>query len=281
MAGSAATRAALPELRRTGVRRSRWPAIVRRMNPASTATPTLRPAWRAVVDSLTWKRAAVAALPAITAAAVLNPVFSVPFGVLLGRMVFIAALLLLVFGAAAAWHPSRHPSRLPSWLAQVLAVAFAAPVATLLAYLPSVGGDLREMLAHEGRLWGFIYITGTVLVVAPMVALGALYRERDAQARSAQLAFALERSTLEKEALDARLKLLQAQIEPLIRRPIRELADELDPDSFAQIHRSVIVNLRQVAQVDRGFNDTAEVRLKGRREVLSVSRSFLHVFRQM
>ena len=69
--------------------------------------------------------------------------------------------------------------------------------------------------------------------------------------------------------------------EALIRRPIRELVEELDPDSFAQIHRSVIVNLRQVAQIDRGFNDTAEVRLKGRREVLPVSRSFLHVFRQM
>ena len=69
--------------------------------------------------------------------------------------------------------------------------------------------------------------------------------------------------------------------EALIRTPIRELADELDPDTFAQIHRSVIVNLRQVAQVDRGFNDTAEVRLKNRREVLPVSRSFLHVFRQM
>jgi DNA-binding LytR/AlgR family response regulator len=43
----------------------------------------------------------------------------------------------------------------------------------------------------------------------------------------------------------------------------------------------VIVNLRLVAQVDRGFNDTAEVRLKDRREVLPVSRSFLYVFRQM
>ena len=69
--------------------------------------------------------------------------------------------------------------------------------------------------------------------------------------------------------------------EALIRKPIRELADELDPDTFAQIHRSVIVNLRQVAQVDRGFNETAEVQLKNRREVLPVSRSFLHVFRQM
>jgi len=69
--------------------------------------------------------------------------------------------------------------------------------------------------------------------------------------------------------------------EALIRKTIRELADELDPDVFAQIHRSVIVNLRQVAQVDRGLNETAEVRLKDRREVLPVSRSFLHVFRQM
>lgn len=69
--------------------------------------------------------------------------------------------------------------------------------------------------------------------------------------------------------------------EALIRRTIRELADELDPELFAQIHRSVIVNLRRVAQVDRGFNETAEVRLRDRRDVLPVSRSFLHVFRQM
>ena len=69
--------------------------------------------------------------------------------------------------------------------------------------------------------------------------------------------------------------------EALIRRTIRELADELDPARFAQIHRSVIVNLHQVSQVQRGLNETAEVHLKGRSEVLPVSRSFVHVFRQM
>ena len=69
--------------------------------------------------------------------------------------------------------------------------------------------------------------------------------------------------------------------EALIRKGIRELADELDPQRFAQIHRSVIVNLHQVAQVHRGLNKTAEVRLKGRDDVLPVSRSFMHVFRQM
>jgi DNA-binding LytR/AlgR family response regulator len=69
--------------------------------------------------------------------------------------------------------------------------------------------------------------------------------------------------------------------EALIRKTIRELADELDPDRFVQIHRSVIVNLHQVAQINRGLNETAEVLLKGRSDVLPVSRSFVHVFRQM
>ena len=69
--------------------------------------------------------------------------------------------------------------------------------------------------------------------------------------------------------------------EALIRKPIRELTDELDPEQFAQVHRSVIVNLRQVAQVTRGANETAEVHLRGRSETLPVSRSYLHLFRQM
>jgi DNA-binding LytR/AlgR family response regulator len=69
--------------------------------------------------------------------------------------------------------------------------------------------------------------------------------------------------------------------EALIRRTIRELADELDPEGFAQIHRSVIVNLRRVSQVTRGANETADVHLQGRSERLPVSRSYLYVFRQM
>lgn len=69
--------------------------------------------------------------------------------------------------------------------------------------------------------------------------------------------------------------------EALIRKPIRELAEELDASEFVQIHRSVIVNLRHVAQVVRGANETADVHLRGRSDVLPVSRNFLHQFRQM
>jgi DNA-binding LytR/AlgR family response regulator len=69
--------------------------------------------------------------------------------------------------------------------------------------------------------------------------------------------------------------------EALIRKSIRELGDELDPERFVQIHRSAIVNLHYVREVVRGVNETADVHLRGRDEVLPVSRSYLHHFRQM
>jgi DNA-binding LytR/AlgR family response regulator len=69
--------------------------------------------------------------------------------------------------------------------------------------------------------------------------------------------------------------------EALIRKTIRELADELDPARFVQTHRSVIVNLKYVREVVRGVNETAELHLHGRSESLPVSRSYLHNFRQM
>ncbi len=162
------------------------------------------------VAALSLRGVLLAMVLASLAAVLLNPIFVTPFPVLLGRMLVIALLLLLVFTAAGCW----SVGWLPRWLVQVLAVMLTAPLATYLVYLPAVQGQVFEVLRHEGRLSGFVLITGTVLVVAPLLALGALYRERDAQARSQALGFALERSQLEKQALDARLKLLHAQIEP-------------------------------------------------------------------
>lgn len=69
--------------------------------------------------------------------------------------------------------------------------------------------------------------------------------------------------------------------EALIRTPLKELIGQLDAEQFAQVHRSVVVNLRAISHVTRGLNETADVHLKGRNEVLPVSRSYLHLFRQM
>lgn len=69
--------------------------------------------------------------------------------------------------------------------------------------------------------------------------------------------------------------------EALIRTPLKELVEQLDPAQFAQVHRAVVVRLRAISHVSRGDSDSADIHLKGRREVLPVSRSFMHLFKQM
>jgi len=67
--------------------------------------------------------------------------------------------------------------------------------------------------------------------------------------------------------------------EALLRNPLKELLAQLDPEQFQQIHRAVVVNLHAIRQVVRGANETAEVSLKHRPDVLPVSRTFLHLFK--
>jgi len=69
--------------------------------------------------------------------------------------------------------------------------------------------------------------------------------------------------------------------EALIRKPIRELIDELDPNEFWQIHRATVVRVDAIAQVSRNYRGNQVVHLKGRDEKLDVSRSFGHLFKQM
>jgi DNA-binding LytR/AlgR family response regulator len=47
------------------------------------------------------------------------------------------------------------------------------------------------------------------------------------------------------------------------------------------VHRSVMVNRRAISHITRGENETAHIHLKGRDDVLPVSRTYLHLFRQM
>jgi DNA-binding LytR/AlgR family response regulator len=69
--------------------------------------------------------------------------------------------------------------------------------------------------------------------------------------------------------------------EALVRVALKDLVAQLDPAQFAQVHRSVAVNLRAIHHVTRHDNETADIHLKGRKEVLPVSRNYLHLFRQM
>jgi DNA-binding LytR/AlgR family response regulator len=71
------------------------------------------------------------------------------------------------------------------------------------------------------------------------------------------------------------------RFEALIRKPIKELIDELDPDEFWQIHRAIVVRVDAVEQVSRDFRGHQVVHVRGSGEKLEVSRTFNHRFKQM
>jgi DNA-binding LytR/AlgR family response regulator len=76
-------------------------------------------------------------------------------------------------------------------------------------------------------------------------------------------------------------RVVTAETEALIKTPIRELMDGLDPDVFWQIHRSTLVNVNAIAAVTRDFRGQAHVKIKGKDDSLVVSRIYSHLFKQM
>lgn len=76
-------------------------------------------------------------------------------------------------------------------------------------------------------------------------------------------------------------RVVTADGEALIRKSLKELVDELDPQQFWQIHRSTLVNVAAIAGVTRDFRGRMLVKLKKREDTLLVSDTYTHLFRQM
>jgi DNA-binding LytR/AlgR family response regulator len=82
-------------------------------------------------------------------------------------------------------------------------------------------------------------------------------------------------------AEDKYTRVQTARFEALIRKPIKELIDELDPEEFWQIHRSTVVRVDAIEQVSRNIRGNQVVHVKGTADKLEVSRSFNYLFKQM
>src|SRR5258707_4364835 len=76
-------------------------------------------------------------------------------------------------------------------------------------------------------------------------------------------------------------RVVTATCEALIRKPLNELRNELDPSVFWQVHRSTIVNANAIGGVSRDMLGHITLKLKRRDEKLNVSESHAHHFRQM
>jgi hypothetical protein len=129
------------------------------------------------------------------------------------RTLIVGAVALLVFGVFEQW-PRRLPRWIARWALQVIAVGIAMPTTTFVIWVLSTADGAPPFWQDSDRLQGFGAITALSLFFAPWAALGALVRQKEAWAREQALAFDLERSEYEREALDARLRLLQAQVAP-------------------------------------------------------------------
>ena len=83
------------------------------------------------------------------------------------------------------------------------------------------------------------------------------------------------------KAEDKYTTVITREAESLVRKTIRDLAEELDPEKFWQIHRGSIVNVRFIARVSRSLTGKGVIRLKDRSETLAVSSRYTHLFKQM
>ncbi|TBR40481.1 MULTISPECIES: sensor histidine kinase [Dyella] len=170
------------------------------------------------------------------------------------RTVTLGFVTALVFGVFEQW-PRRLPRWMARWVLQVAAVAIAMPIGTYLFYRYSTPVGAPPFWENENRLSGFASLTMLAMLVAPWAALAALVRQKEAFARHQALSFALERSELERQALDARLHLLQAQVAPHFLfntlANVQALVDAGSPQAPSLL-RSLIAYLRAaVPRLDR------------------------------
>ncbi|MGD9597125.1 MAG: sensor histidine kinase [Steroidobacteraceae bacterium] len=165
---------------------------------------------------------------------------------LLVRTISMGLVAMIVFGLFERW-PKRLPRRLARWTLQVLGVALAMPLTVLAIYIVSTDAGAPPFWQVPDRLTGFGMLTVVGLLFAPWAALGALVRQKDALARHQALAFDLERSEFERQALDSRLRLLQAQVTPHFLfntlANIQALVDTGSPQA-STVLRSLVAYLR-------------------------------------
>jgi two-component sensor histidine kinase len=165
--------------------------------------------------------------------------------IVIARTMMVGMAILLMFGLFEQW-PKRLPPWLGRWTLQLLGLVVVVPFAAAIAYWITTGGD-PQLDTNKLRIAGYAQLCITALLFAPWIAVGAMLRQREAAVRNQALAFELEKSQLERKALSARLRLMQAQVEPHFLfntlANIQALVDVRSPQA-SNVLRSLIAYLR-------------------------------------
>jgi hypothetical protein len=235
-----------------------------------------------IPKAFSWRRLRVVGLAGLLLSLLMMPTWQASYGVLIVRWLFIGLVCLSVFGLFERW-PRRLPRWIARWALQVIGVVIVIPFAAWMAYVITTLGDPIPFWQDKDKLAGFGMFTFMSLLIAPWMSVAALVGQINGKAQRQALAFELERSELERKATDARLRLLQAQVEPHFLfntlANIRELVDSGSPQASAVLESLIAylraavprlhepaTTLRQELELVRAYLDVMHMRMPDRLE---------------
>ncbi len=135
------------------------------------------------------------------------------FYVLWFRLLIVSVVILIATVVAETIWRSRRKPLLSFLQAQLLAVVVGAGAGTVISGL-IIGRSLQQMFTVEPMLFGMVIFTSVGIGIGAVTAIVLVYRGRAARADADTAQAEAARHELEKQVLEARLKLMQAQIEP-------------------------------------------------------------------
>ncbi len=246
----------------------------------ATLAPAHKP--RGLALMFGWRRVVVALVLGALVGLALSPTFlaGTPAWQVMAREMTIALVALIAFGIFEQW-PRDMPGWIARWAVQVIAVVVVIPPTALAIYCVLTSGESVPFWKSQARLNGFAMMIVTGWLVAPWAAVAALFHQRELALQDQAQAFALERSELERKALDSRLRLLQAQVEPHFLfntlANVRELVISGSPqaskvlDSLIAYFRSAVPRLNepvttldQELQLVRSYLELMQMRMPDR-----------------
>jgi len=169
----------------------------------------------AILRHFTWQRILLAVALTTVATAIVKPYFSydIKFWYLWIRLFIVAVVMLTTYVATSVVYSTLRQPKLKLMHAQFLAMVAGAVLGTIISGLV-IGRSLAEMVSSQPIFWGMVIFTSAGIALGILTATLLVYREQAARA-AAEIATAdSQKHELEKQVLEARLKLMQAQIEP-------------------------------------------------------------------
>jgi signal transduction histidine kinase len=182
------------------------------MNSAAAPSHLQRVTWH-LKRVYAWPRLRVVALACGLWIALFAFTWEAPYWMLIFRLSLVGMVCLTAFGVFEVW-PMHLPNWLARWALQVIGVAVAVPITVVIGYHVTTLGLDPPWWRDRSRLEGVFAFTFLGMIAAPWMAVAALLKQIREDARKQALQFQLERSELERNALNARLSLLQAQVQP-------------------------------------------------------------------